>query len=649
MVAQNAQGPSDNSVTLSVLSAPAVTPTVALTPPPGFSPTPNTTPAYPPLVWISGLSYPTTDVNSYVIYRSTDPGFTWSTFAATAGNPVSFVGDSQAVSGFTNYYQVIANNGQGVTANSTPAFSGFTSVNVWPNPPKTLNTFPNASAVTLLWSPPIGNVTPTSYDIYRSTSPTTTPTLLATVTAPATLYTDSSVTQGVPYFYWVDVQATGLVSATTMTSALPVAPVTLQITPGPLENILNWSPVSLTPSAGVTGCVVYRMTISTPTPSQTPVFAPINPSIILGVSNTAVTDTSVSDAVSYVYEVAPAAQISGINVLGPFSNPVSQLVLPQPVTNLVAVSGDQLAQLRWNYQGVASITYVISRKLGTAPDSSYQVLQSGFRGVNYLDTGLLDKTFYTYQIVTVDAGGLSSNAAFTTALPAKPPIVNNPAMSLSQGQTQAPGQPQTIGNYLSWNPADTTSSGSVTFDPTTMYPLGGYHIYRSPNGGGSYDMNGTYEFIGTAGVSQTNFLDQVQLVNGSTYTYLVKAFDVPPDVDPTNPNLIHETAYNPITAYPLKTGTALDRNAIRPFGAGNEQVVHIRYVVTNPGNVNIKVYTLNGTFVKELLNASRNTGVYNDLSWDAHNRFGSLVASGVYLITTEMNGHQEIDKVAVIK
>jgi hypothetical protein len=143
----------------------------------------------------------------------------------------------------------------------------------------------------------------------------------------------------------------------------------------------------------------------------------------------------------------------------------------------------------------------------------------------------------------------------------------------------------------------------------------------------------------------------VNLVGGDAYTYQVRAFDVPGD----DPSMAHETPYNLVTAYSLSASAALDRNSLRPFGAGNEQSVHIRFVVDKPGSVSIRVYTLSGTFVKELVNQNFGTGVYGmpgssyPLTWDGRNMNGTLVASGVYLITTEMNGHQEIQKIAVIK
>jgi hypothetical protein len=137
---------------------------------------------------------------------------------------------------------------------------------------------------------------------------------------------------------------------------------------------------------------------------------------------------------------------------------------------------------------------------------------------------------------------------------------------------------------------------------------------------------------------------------------LIQAFDLPAGVSSNNLSMVHETPYNPITAYPLSAGAALDRNAIRPNGAANERVVNIRFVVTNPGKVEIKVYSISGTYIKTIFeNENVPVGVWGlpgstyPVSWDARNMNNALVASGVYLVTVEMNGHQEIDKVAVIK
>jgi hypothetical protein len=193
-----------------------------------------------------------------------------------------------------------------------------------------------------------------------------------------------------------------------------------------------------------------------------------------------------------------------------------------------------------------------------------------------------------------------------------------------------------------------------------MYPLGGYVVYRSTDGGGVYDLGAgqpgivPVTLVNGNPASPVTYFDQVELVGGPTYTYLVQAFDAPPDLPVSVRNnltqgLVHTANYDLVTAYPVGSNTALDRNAIRPFGASNEQKVNIRFVSSDQGRVNIKVYTLNGTFVKELVNADYGAGIHWT-SWDATNKNGSLVASGVYLISTESpGGHQEFQKVAVIK
>ncbi len=188
-------------------------------------------------------------------------------------------------------------------------------------------------------------------------------------------------------------------------------------------------------------------------------------------SNTNYVDAAVTDGFSYVYEIAPSTDN---NILGPFSNQViTQNMYPQPVTDFIASSGDNLVQLQWTYQGVATNSVFIQRKLGPAPNSAFQTIKSGLQGVNnYIDTGVIDKNFYVYHIYTVDSQGLTSiNFASAVALPAKPPSLPpaptgsiGAAVTLSQNSSNA----QTlIGNTLSWGGADQTG-----IDATMMYPLG---------------------------------------------------------------------------------------------------------------------------------------------------------------------------------
>ena len=230
----------------------------------------------------------------------------------------------------------------------------------------------------------------------------------------------------------------------------------------------------------VTGYAIYRAAI---TPSMTPTFAAIG-SIVEPLSNTTYVDASLTDGVSYIYEIAPASQN---NILGPFSNSVGQYVFPQPVSNLIAVSGDSLVQLRWASQGVTTTTFLIQRKLGPAPASSFQTIATGYQGVNFIDNSVQDKNFYIYRVYTVDAQSLTSTAAYAVALPAAPPIL--PLVQVTgSGGVAVSGAPVTltqnsistqtlIGNTLAWGGADQLTGVLPTgINPATMYPLGGYSV-----------------------------------------------------------------------------------------------------------------------------------------------------------------------------
>ena len=627
-VAANNPGGSISSSSITVLAIPSMTPAVALTPGSFTASNPVAS------VWISGLTYPGS-VQGYSIYNSTD-----STFAAMP-TPVSTVTSLTPVVsvpgqvGSINYYKVVANNGSGVNADFT--LSGLIGINLWPNPPSSFLASAGSATVTLTWAKPAsGNSPVTAYAIYKGTASgleNPTPTVVSSLGSSV----DPQVTPGVPYYYYMNSISGGLYSLLTGEQAvLPGQAPILNAVALTNQVILTWSPVTVVASSPITEYIVRKIAVPTPgfvvSTAPTTYFNPIN------LTRTTYTDSSVFFNYGYIYSVVPIGfTSSNATIYGSYSNSVTLITPPQAPTSVVAVSGDQLAQLRWNYQGSAAASiyaYSVQRKLGTAPVTAYQIIASGLTGLDYTDTGLLDKTLYNYEIL-VSSAGLTGISQPVNALPAKPPVVDNAALTLTQTQS---------GNTISWSAANKTGE----YDPATMYPLGGYHIYRST------DSGGTYQLLNPQGDTSTSYNDGVTITDGNSYTYLVRAYDAPPNVNTNDPNMIHETTYNSIVASSISASTALDRNSLRPYGASNEQVVHIRFVVTSAGNVQIKVYSLSGTFIKQLVNQNFGVGVYGiggnyPLQWDGRNANGDLVASGVYLITTEMNGLQEIDKIAVIK
>ncbi len=640
VAAINHQGFSDASMPATAFSAPLWTPTVSLSPPPGFSPTPGTTPAIPPVVWISGLTYPS-NVDSYTIYSSTDSGFPFENLIGTVSSPTSFLSDPATLTqGYVTYYRVVPSR-LGIAANQNVV--GNAAVTMWPNPPSALNLSAGPSAVTLAWAAPAGDVSVTAYQIYRSTTAGATPTPLFVPLGPSSATTvDSQVVPATAYYYSMTSYNNQGQGSPVTAGIIAIHPPSLGVTPGADHNELVWAQFSpvMTPTPGsVSGYVVYR---AVATPSATPTFVEL--AQVPGAAATSYSDSAVSDSGTYFYQVAA---ISGGGVQSGFSASVSEVVVPQPVQNLTSISGDGLVQLRWDFQGAPSgaVSYTLFRKLGADTLGSFQVVKTGITGNNYTDSGLLDKTFYVYQMETIDtvSGGTALSAS-VTALPAKPPVVNDGTVTIAQSGNA---------NTLSWYPANLavplTAPPVTVFDPTTMYPLGGYVVYQSVDGGATYPVSFT------TGISQPSaglvtYSDPETIVGGNAFSYLVQAFDNPPDV-PTA--LAHFSSYNVVTAFALGASNALDLNAIRPGTANN--AVHFRLAITKAGMVTIKVYNLAGTFIKQLVHRNfASVGVYThlvdpDLMWDGKNMNGSLVASGVYLITTEMPDHQEIDKVAVVK
>ena len=624
-VVANNPGGSIGSSPITVLAIPSMTPTVLLTPPAGYTPVSSPT----PMVWISGLTYPVS-VQGYTIYRATDSAFVTGIPVATVVAPTPFVSDP-GQTGYINYYKAVANNGAGINANFT--LSGLVGINLWPNPPSSFVAYTGSAAATLTWTKPLTGSSPiTAYAVFKGIAAgaeNPTPTVVSSLSSSI----DPQVTPGAPYYYYMESISDGLYSLPTNEQAVIAgqAPI-LNAVAGAGQAILTWSPVIVTASSPITEYLVTRLAF--PTPGSTPATFLSSTNL----TTTTYTDTGVNFNIGYVYSVAPIGfTSSGATIFGPYSNSVTLTTPPQAPTSVVAVSGDQLVQLRWNFQGSAVTTYTFSiqRKLGTAPVTAYQTIASGLTGLDYTDAGLLDKTLYNYEIV-VASQGLTGISQPVNALPAKPPVVDNAALTLTQTQS---------GNTISWQAANGLPGD---FNSATMYPLGGYRVYRSSDGGG------TYQLLDAQGDTLTSYTDDVSIINGSNYTYTVYAYDAPPNVNTNDPNMVHESPYNSIFAPSISASTALDRNSLRPFGAPNEQVVDIRFVVTKPGNVQIKVYSLSGTFIKQLVNQHFEVGVYGiggnyPLQWDGRNAAGNLVASGVYLITTEMNGLQEIDKIAVIK
>ena len=66
------------------------------------------------------------------------------------------------------------------------------------------------------------------------------------------------------------------------------------------------------------------------------------------------------------------------------------------------------------------------------------------------------------------------------------------------------------------------------------------------------------------------------------------------------------------------------------------------------GPVNLGVYDLQGRLIRELVNSSRTSGVYN-IHWDGIDAKGAAISNGVYVYRFKTNGHTVVGRIAVLR
>jgi subtilase family serine protease len=140
-------------------------------------------------------------------------------------------------------------------SNGHPALTGYdlaTGLGSWsytPGAPTGLTATGGSGAVTLSWTAPTG-ASVAQYDIWRGTASGQEATNVATITAPTTSYTDTSVTGGVTYYYEVQaVNTAGVGPFSNEARATPtVASATLTASPASVTGgqtvTINWSGVA---------------------------------------------------------------------------------------------------------------------------------------------------------------------------------------------------------------------------------------------------------------------------------------------------------------------------------------------------------------------------------------------------------------------
>jgi autotransporter-associated beta strand protein len=318
--------------------------------------------------------------------------------------------DPTATNSTTYYYAVQSVNPVNQSANS-PSSSGATPSAglsaTAPAAPTGLAATTN-NAVTLTWMPSSGA---NFYTVWRGTVnnlPTTNVSfyiILSNTTTNAT-YTDTAVTLGSTYGYYVTATSAGGASAASaMILAKPVPPppaaapgnvrLTDAITSTNQIPTVSWSPVS-----GAVGYILFRSTSPTG-----PFSFPAN--YVMSMTTTTYTDASLAPNTLYAYQVQ-AMNAGGVTV-------GSAIVTTPPAApaSLTAYAGNDQITLVWAAAAGAT-NYVLLRGASSGNETT---TVASTTNTTFLDTNVLNGTAYYYVVIAYGGSGASPKSPEATATP----------------------------------------------------------------------------------------------------------------------------------------------------------------------------------------------------------------------------------------
>jgi rhamnogalacturonan endolyase len=364
------------------------------------------------------LSWPVTPgALGYNVLRSTTSGSGYAPLTNGVAGPVCGSGpanatylDSTAANGSTYYYEVQSVNPAGVSSNSPASSVAAPSAGLAATAPvapgglaATTNT-----VVTLTWaSSPGANY----YTVWRGTVvnlPTGYVPFYITLSNTTTnnTYTDTAVTLGSTYSYYVTATSAGGTSAASAAvTAKPVPPppagppggvhLTDTVTSTNQSAYLTWAPVN-----GAVGYILFRSTSA-----SGPFSFPAN--YVMSMTTTNYTDGNLALNTPYYYEVQ-AMNAGGVSA----GSAIVSTRLAAPAS-LTAYPGSNQITLVWTASAGAT-NYVLMR--GTSSGNETTTVTST-TNTTFLDTNVLNGLTYYYVVTARGVGGASPNSPEASATP----------------------------------------------------------------------------------------------------------------------------------------------------------------------------------------------------------------------------------------
>jgi titin len=419
--------------------------------------------------------------------------------------------DKNLVNGHKYYYQVVANyltfaSVPSNIANATPTYTP---------PTITAAAIPGNGQILVVWSNFLFASNTTGFDIFRSTTAGTLGTLVNTSAGDnGYFWYDNTTTNGVPYYYTVRGNLSGVyvmsnqATATPLVGALPAAPTNLIATPD--SSGVDLSADIGTPAYPILGYSVYRATgngleEAIPIENISVIDSLYQGHIATGLQSAF--DSSAVDDVNYTYTITVKnmfGESAHSNKATSFASATGDA--PEPVSDLAAAAGNNQVTLTWNkptYQGTANVLqYEVFRNNGTGWVPVNFSFAAGLGQRTYVDTGLEANKAYQYYVVTSNNYGTES-APSNTAQATTGGSNNNPTAPtapLSLTATASAGQ-----IALGWAAPSSNGGAAIT----------AYNIYRGTAAGAE-----STTAIGTS--TSLTYTDST-VVSGQVYYYVIKA------------------------------------------------------------------------------------------------------------------------------
>jgi fibronectin type 3 domain-containing protein len=388
-----------------------------------------------------------------------------------------------------------------------PAQTGDPPPDLPPEPPAGLVSSAKADAVDLDWSDN-SEADLSAYFVYRSLSSGGSYQLVASRLTTSS-YQDTSVTNGVTYYYVVTATDSGGNESddSPEVSATPVAPVV-----GDTATTLAWAPPTVntdgTPLTDLAGFKLYMGTASRNYSAVTDIGASTTytfSSLLPGTYYFCVTayDTTgnqsgpsaevtktVLTPPGQIGDPPPAPAPTPTPVPAPTPAPPPVDLPPAPPAGLVASAQTGAVDLDWSDNSEADLSaYFVYRSLSSG--GSYQLVAGSLTTSSYQDTSVTNGVTYYYVVTAMDSGGNESGQSLEVSATPVAPVVHETTAALA------------------WNPPSKNSDG------TPLTDLAGFKVYM-----GTASRN--YSTVMDVGTSTTYTFNS--LLPG-TYYFCVTAYD----------------------------------------------------------------------------------------------------------------------------